>query len=173
MRWLRNILRNGHSNVDVEALRCFSVSRWPEEMGRTHGVEHWDRVARFGQLLYQEGADLDVILAFAYLHDSERMNNGHDIYHGIRASRLIDTIRHTKLQDMTDEQIATLKKACELHTITHRTGDLTIDICFDADRMDLPRVGIMPLPQRMATPQGAELVANPHYDDFYRTFVNE
>ena len=168
MRWLRNILRNGHSNVDVEALRCFSVSRWPEEMGRTHGVEHWDRVARFGQLLYQEGADLDVILAFAYLHDSERMNNGHDIYHGIRASRLIDTIRHTKLQDMTDEQIATLKKACELHTITH-----TIDICFDADRMDLPRVGIMPLPQRMATPQGAELVANPHYDDFYRTFVNE
>ena len=111
MRRLKIIFRNRHTNVDVEALRCFSDSRWPEEMGRTHGVEHWDRVARFGQLLYQEGADLDVILAFAYLHDSERMNNGHDINHGKRASRLIDTIRHTKLQDMTDEQIAKLKKA--------------------------------------------------------------
>jgi uncharacterized protein len=142
-------------------------------MGRTHGVEHWDRVARFGQLLYQEGADLDVILAFAYLHDSERMNNGHDINHGKRASRLIDTIRHTKLQDMTDEQIAKLKKACELHTIAHRTGDLTIDICFDADRMDLLRVRNRPLPHRMATQRGAELVADPHYEDFYRKFVRE
>lgn len=173
MRWLRDILENGHSNVDVEALRRFSDSRWPEKMGRTHGVEHWDRVARFGQLLYQEGADLDVILAFAYLHDSERMNNGRDINHGKRASRLIDTIRHTKLQNMTDEQIAKLKKACELHTIAHRTGDLTIDICFDADRMDLLRVRNRPLPHRMATQRGAELVADPHYEDFYRRFVRE
>jgi len=173
MRWLKNIIRDRQPDVDVEALRCFSDSRWPEEMGRIHGVEHWDRVARFGLLLYQEGADLDVILAFAYLHDSERMNNGHDINHGKRASRLIDTIRHTQLLNMTDERITMLKIACELHTIAHRTGDLTIDICFDADRMDLPRVGILPLPERMATTRGAELVANPYYEDFYRTFVRE
>lgn len=170
---VKNILRNRQPDVDMEALRCFCDSRWPEEMGRTHGVEHWDRVTKFGQLLYQEGADLDVILAFAYLHDSERMNNGHDINHGKRASRLIDKIRHTKLKNMTDEQITMLKKACELHTIAHRTGNLTIDICFDADRMDLLRVGIVPLPERMATTRGAELVANPHYEDFYRTFVRE
>ena len=101
------------------------------------------------------------------------MNNGRDINHGKRASRLIDTIRHTKLQNMTDEQIAKLKKACELHTIDHRTGDLTIDICFDADRMDLLRVWNRPLPHRMATHRGAELVADPNYEDFYRKFVRE
>ena len=154
-----------------ESLRLFSMSRWPEDMGRTHGVEHWDRVAKFGSMLYQEGADMDVILAFAYLHDAERMHNGRDINHGQRASGLIDAIRHTQLEALSDEQIAKLKRACKLHTIQHRTGDLTIDICFDADRMDLPRVGIIPSPKRMATKKGAELVANPQYVILYQNWV--
>lgn len=33
-------------------LRSFSISQWPEDMGTTHGLEHWDRVARFGRMLY-------------------------------------------------------------------------------------------------------------------------
>jgi uncharacterized protein len=119
-------------------------------------------------MLYQEGADMDVILAFAYLHDSERRDNAMDIEHGKRASLLIDRIRETELKALNDEQIAKLKRACELHTIEHRTGDITIDICFDADRMDLLRVGIIPDPKRMATKLGAELVADPNYEDFYR-----
>ena len=106
---------------------------------------------------------MDVIMAFAYLHDSERMDNGYDVEHGARASKLIDTIRHTELRALNDEQIRKLKRACELHTIEHRTGDITIDICFDADRMDIGRVGIKPLPERMATKRGAELVADPDY----------
>ena len=60
---------------DWNHLRSFSISRWPEDMGTTHGVEHWDRVARFGRMLYQKGADMDVIMAFAYLHDIERKDN--------------------------------------------------------------------------------------------------
>lgn len=120
-------------------------------MGRTHGIDHWDRVCKFGQILYQDGADLDVIKAFAYLHDSERLDNGEDIDHGKRASKLIDTIRDTLLSGFSDEQIAKLKKACELHTVCHKTDDATINICFDADRMDLLRIHVMPLPKRMAT----------------------
>jgi len=159
---------NKHISFDYEKIRCYSASRWPKDMGETHGVEHWDRVARFGRMLYQEGADMDVILAFAYLHDSERKDNAMDIEHGKRASLLIDKIRETELKALNDEQIAKLKRACELHTIEHRTGDITIDICFDADRMDLLRVGITPSPDRMATKRGAELVADPNYEDFYR-----
>lgn len=159
---------NKHISFDYEMIRCYSASRWPKDMGETHGVEHWDRVARFGRMLYQEGADMDVILAFAYLHDSERRDNAMDIEHGKRASLLIDKIRETELKALNDEQIAKLKRACELHTIEHRTGDITIDICFDADRMDLLRVGITPSPDRMATKRGAELVADPNYEDFYR-----
>jgi uncharacterized protein len=105
-------------------------------------------------MLYKESADIDVIMAFAYLHDSERLDNGSDIDHGKRASKHIDTIRNTILRQLSDEQISKLKRACELHTTTHKTGDITIDICFDADRLDLPRVGIAPLPHKMATLQG-------------------
>ena len=169
--FLKELFLRKESTFQWEKLRLFSMSRWPEDLGITHGVEHWDRVAKFGQMLYQEGADIDVIMAFAYLHDAERMNNWKDIQHGQRASKLIDTIRHTQLEALSDEQIDKLKRACELHTIKHRTGDITIDICFDADRMDLPRVGIFPSPKRMATQKSAEIVAIPQYGEFYHRFV--
>lgn len=162
------------SQFDWKNLREYSAKRWPEWMGMTHGVEHWDRVAKFGRLLYKEGADMDVIMAFAYLHDSERENNACDDEHGPRASKLIDTIRDTELKELSDEQVAKLKRACELHTIQHRTGDMTIDICFDADRMDLLRVGIMPSPERMATKQGADFVSDPYlYLEFYNKIDRE
>lgn len=162
------------SQFDWKNLREYSAKRWPEWMGMTHGVEHWDRVAKFGRMLYKEGADMDVIIAFAYLHDSERENNACDDEHGPRASKLIDTIRDTELKELSDEQVAKLKRACELHTIQHRTGDMTIDICFDADRMDLLRVGIMPSPERMATKQGADFVSDPYlYLEFYNKIDRE
>ena len=39
-------------------------------------------------------------------------------------------------------------------TTTLRTGNSTIDTCFDADRLDLERVGIIPYPNKMATSKG-------------------
>ena len=166
------LLNQTDNTFDVSKLRRFSASRWPIGMGETHGVKHWDRVAKFGRLLYQDGADMNVIMAFAYLHDSERIDNEEDVNHGKRASKLIDAIRYSQLKELSDEQIEKLKRACELHTIEHRTGDITIDICFDADRMDLLRVGIVPLPERMATKRGAELVSNPKYDDYYQEVLS-
>jgi hypothetical protein len=35
-------------SFDYKKIRCYSARRWPKGMGDTHGVEHWDRVARFG-----------------------------------------------------------------------------------------------------------------------------
>ena len=156
--------------LNIERLRSFCASRWPERMGKAHGVEHWDRVAKFGELLYQEGVDMDVVMAFAYLHDSQRHDNGEDYEHGPRAAQFINTIRVSLLSALSDEQIDKLKQACELHTIADRTGDITIDTCFDADRMDLLRVGITPLPERMASKKGAELVSNPDYIAFYAEY---
>lgn len=156
--------------LNIERIRKYCAERWPKNLGKSHGVEHWDRVAKFGELLYQEGADMDVIMAFAYLHDSQRENNNEDYEHGPKAARFIDTIRVSLLSALNDEQIAKLKRACELHTIADRTGDITIDICFDADRMDLLRVGITPLPERMASKKGAELVSNPDYIAFYAEY---
>lgn len=146
-------------NLDWKAFRNFSIDHRREELGVVHGVRHWDRVADFGKQLYENGADLEVITAFAYLHDVERLNDGADLEHGKRASLLIDSLRDSYLKGFSESQTEKLKKACELHTIERRTGDLTIDICFDADRLDLPRVGITPNPKLMATSRGAKLAA--------------
>ena len=43
------------SQFNSKKLREFSVKRWQEWMGMTHGVEHWDRVANFGRMLYKDG----------------------------------------------------------------------------------------------------------------------
>lgn len=108
--------------------------------------------------------NLYVVTAFAYLHDSCRISDAVDIEHGARASKLVDEIRQTFLKHFTDDEIAQLKSACQLHTVAHKTGDLTIDTCFDADRLDLFRCGIMPEASRMATERGAA------FADDYRAF---
>ena len=146
-------------SFDINSLRSFCIDRFNRKnLGVIHGVFHWDRVAENGQRLFCPGADMDVINAFAYLHDVERYDNGRDLQHGERAARVIDSIRHDLLGALSDTQIEKLKRACKQHTTTTKTGDVTIDICFDADRLDLYRVGIKPDPDRMATEAGRRLV---------------
>ncbi len=95
-----------------------------------------------------------VVGLFAYLHDFCREDDGNDLEHGPRAAAFIDTVRDTLLMDVSDEEIQLLKEACRLHTVTDKTGEPTFDACFDADRLDLGRVGIIPVPARMATKKG-------------------
>ena len=122
-----------------------------------HGIDHWDRVARNGESLNVPGADMEVVLCFAYLHDVERDSDAYDVEHGPKAAVLIDQIRNIVLGFLNDKQIGLLKDACTFHTTCHRTGNPTIDACFDSDRLDLGRVGIILDPERMATKEGAEL----------------
>ena len=105
---------------------------------------------------------------FAYLHDSCRNDNGADLLHGPRAARYIDTLRDTYLKGVSDEEMTLLKEACRLHTTTHRTGNPTIDACFDADRLDLWRVGIIPDPNRLATEKGKEIARRTDYQEIIK-----
>ena len=122
-----------------------------------HGIDHWDRVYNNGQLLLTPEVNPLVVGLFAYLHDSRRVNDGQDLEHGPRAAKYIDSLRTTLLKDVGDEEIYLLKEACRLHTSADKTGNPTIDACFDADRLDLGRVGITPDPKRMATEKGKVL----------------
>ncbi len=134
-----------------------------------HGIAHWDRVAKNADLLNTSDVDLLVVKAFAYIHDVERKDDGSDIRHGPRAAALVDEIRDTELAFLNDDEILKLKKACELHTTTWRTEDATVNACFDADRLDLGRVGIAPNPDKMATVQGkilAEKMIEDNPDDW-------
>ncbi len=126
---------------------------------KDHGFTHMRNVEAFGGLMAErtEGVDNDVVHWFAYLHDIERKKDNDDPDHGRRVPEFIDLIRNTYLIDLTNEQIDKLKTACALHADTHKTGDPTIDVCFDADRLDLPRVGINVDPSKMATQLGMNL----------------
>jgi uncharacterized protein len=139
----------------IEEIRKFVHSRWT--LGELHGINHWDRVYKNGQRLLTPEVNPLVVGLFAYLHDSCRMNDGEDISHGKRAAEWIDTLRDNYLKDVSDEEFKLLKEACRLHTTVLKTGNPTIDACFDADRLDLWRVGITPDPNKLATEKGKEI----------------
>lgn len=134
-----------------------------KNVGGVHGIDHWDRVYENGQNLITTEVKPLVVGLFAYLHDSCRINDGEDLGHGERAVDFISSLRDTLLKDVSDEDIQLLKTACRLHTVTISTGDPTIDACFDADRLDLWRVGITPDPTRLATKKGKEIARKTIY----------
>ena len=142
-----------HSPMDIQPVIDYVSSGW--QLGPVHGMEHWKRVERNGLLLATEDVNVNVVRLFAYLHDHKRLSDGWDLEHGPRAAENMDNLRRTLLEGLTDEEFGMLRRACMEHTITERTGVPTIDACFDADRMDLPRVGYMPDPDRMASALGA------------------
>ncbi|MBR4921677.1 MAG: hypothetical protein IKY01_06960 [Prevotella sp.] len=140
----------------VRDVRDYCQKKWT--LSTTHGIDHWDRVYSNGMRLAVPGVNRLVVALFAYLHDSCRIKDGEDTEHGQRASVLIDELRNTLLKDLSDYEIDLLKLACYLHTTTLKTGNPTIDACFDADRLDLWRVGVMPELNKLATENGRNLL---------------
>lgn len=59
--------------------------------GGIHGLSHAQRVEKFGLMLAEKtDADRDVIIWFAYLHESQRTDDGSDFDHGPDAERFVD-----------------------------------------------------------------------------------
>ena len=116
-----------------------------------HGVAHWARVMENGLRLADEtGANIEVLCLFAVLHDSKRVNDGHDPDHGQRGADFAADIRG-KLFDLADHEFDLLYKACAGHTHERTHPDITVQTCWDSDRLDLGRVGIVPHPSRLCT----------------------
>lgn len=144
-------------SIDYEIIREFVKKQSLLDKNSIHGSEHWRYVERNGLLLAKmNGADETVIKLFALFHDSRRFDDSYDEKHGPRGAQLAKMTRGT-LYDVTDSQYEMLINACEWHTTKRSTGVITIDTCFDADRLDLPRAGYIPNPTKMATPQGAKI----------------
>lgn len=117
----------------------------------THGVSHWARVLEIGLCLAeQNGADRAVVTYFSLFHDSRRKNEGLDFNHGLRGANLARRLRH-HLMDLDDARFALLLTACTDHTKGKTKGDITVRTCWDADRLDLGRVGKIPVPERLCT----------------------
>ncbi|MCQ2092155.1 MAG: hypothetical protein MJY85_05700 [Fibrobacter sp.] len=125
-----------------------------------HGLAHWRQVEFNGLLLAKKtGADITVVRLFALFHDSKRESDGYDDTHGGRGAEFAKKCREEKLFEITDEQFEKLYHACKNHTTERSSDDPTIDTCYDADRLDLGRVGIKLDPQKMASTAGGFVAA--------------
>jgi uncharacterized protein len=106
-----------------------------------HGVSHWARVYENGlQLAESTGANRRVVKLFALFHDSRRVSESSDPDHGPRGAHLAELLRG-KLFELPTKEFDLLFTACSLHTQAKTHADITVQTCFDADRLDLGRVG--------------------------------
>ena len=53
---------------------------------------------------------------------------------------------------LNDDDFSLLITACSLHTSARTHDDITVQACFDSDRLDLGRVGTMPDAKYLCTP---------------------
>jgi uncharacterized protein len=120
-------------------------------LGGHHGIAHWARVLENGLRLAEEtGANIEVVQLFAVIHDSRRLNESTDPEHGPRAAEFAEKLRG-EVFDLPDHEFALLHKACHGHTNQRFHPDVTIQTCWDSDRLDLGRVGMTPHPSRLGT----------------------
>jgi uncharacterized protein len=116
-----------------------------------HGVAHWARVLENGlRLAGETGAVVEVVRLFAVLHDARREDEYADPDHGPRAAEFARSL-HGGLFDLPEAEFRLLHRACAGHTHERTHPDATIRTCWDADRLDLGRVGITPDPGRLCT----------------------
>ncbi len=123
-----------------------------EACGTFHGPDHWDRVSKHSLAVSRYlGIDPLVPYIFALVHDSQRQDDGVDPDHGPRAGAFVLEHRGDLFGFLSEGDIETLAKACELHSNGQTEGDALVKACWDADRLDLGRVGVRPEPGRLCT----------------------
>lgn len=131
----------------IEYLR----SGFPLDWNGIHGVSHWSRVRINGlHLAAETGANERVVELFAFLHDSQRENDGGDPFHGQRAAEVARSL-NGRFFSLDTGELRLLELACRDHTGGGTRADPTVQTCWDADRLDLGRVGIVPDPERLCT----------------------
>jgi uncharacterized protein len=154
------LMENGVNGIDWEKL-------WEEVQGQfrgslmgIHGLGHWRQVERNGVMLATENGlgeeGIVVVRLFAILHDSQRVNDGWDKEHGARAAAFARTVRGT-LFEVEDRLFEKVERACAGHELGRVTEDGLIGACWDADRLDLVRLGVMVDPRLMSTVAGKRL----------------
>lgn len=134
-------------------LRRLILAQFKLGLNSIHGMAHWGRVERLGLMLAEKtGADKDVISLFACFHDSQRENECLDPHHGARAAEFATKLFKAGILKASGNQLKQLVEACRYHSDPGaKSDDITVMTCWDADRLDLWRVGETPDPARLNT----------------------
>ncbi len=129
-----------------------------------HGLQHWQRVERNGlYLAKKEGGDDLVVSLFALFHDSQRINDYEDPEHGSRGAVLAEEFYANGRLDLTKEQLELLIEACRGHTEIIHHANVTIQCCWDGDRLDLTRVSVIPEAKFLNTKTAKEIADTMDY----------
>jgi uncharacterized protein len=140
--------------MDLSELWALNANQFPLAPHSLHGPDHWQRVERNGlEIAQHNGADILIVRLFAVFHDSRRQNEMHDPQHGQRAADYAASLRGNYFT-LNDSQFDLFRQACILHDKGQVSDDPTIGACWDADRLDLPRVNITPAASFMSTAYG-------------------
>ena len=146
-------------NIDFDHLWHLVTAQCHHAKYSIHAPDHWRRVERNGVLLdSRTGADLAVVRLFALFHDSRRDNDDEDPGYGARGAELAASLCPMAYQ-LSDEQFQVLHYACTWHTDGEHHRDPTIGTCWDADRLDVGRAGVIPEARFMSTAFAREIVA--------------
>ena len=103
----------------------------------------------------KNGADKKIIRCFSFLHDAGRQDDSDDPEHSYRSLGIIEQIKD-KLSLSQDQYQKLLIAVKEHNKKEAKSDDVTIRTCWDADRLDLFRVGIIPDKKYLYTKEGAD-----------------
>jgi uncharacterized protein len=143
--------------IDTDVVTTVVAGAWRRDSA-VHGEQHWWCVAATGLDLAGSvpGADPELAFLFGLLHDTRRENDAHDPGHGPRASRYARELSAAGALQLGADRLELLCHAIDLHTLGHRSNDPTVGVCWDADRLHLPRVGTTLDPALLSTAAAAE-----------------
>jgi len=122
-----------------------------------HGAHHWGRVRHHARALaVAREADVIVVELFAFLHASQRHDDYEDRQHGERGAEFARALQGRHF-DLGERQLSRLTQAIRHHSGGEVSTDATIQCCWDADRLDLGRVGIRPHPRFLSDHAAARI----------------
>jgi hypothetical protein len=167
------IVASPHKLENIQTIRKSKRPTWLEKaklefeagyaLGRhasVHGPWHWEKVEKNALALAKATpkADKTVAQLFALIHDTKRVNEDEDPEHGHRSAAYAERLHKDGKLEITKDQLGVLMEACKYHNDGTVSDDPTIGVCWDADRLDLTRVGIIPDPKLLSTQAGKDLL---------------
>jgi uncharacterized protein len=118
-------------------------------LNSVHGIGHWTRVYHNGTILSPiTGADLNLVWYFAFLHDVCRENEWKDPGHGARAAIFLTRLFGAGILELNTDDLLILRTAVLYHTGSFALDsgalrdNITVQTCWDCDRLDLSRPGV-------------------------------
>ena len=162
INWKNEVVKTTQAEVDAiqpdYKLLAVAKKEFSQHMNfyGVHGINHWKRVRENGLVLSRlNGANQLVVVMFSIFHDSQRVSEGDDEFHGHASAKFL--VDHRELIPLNDADFELLRRACYDHNngITD-DPDITVKTCWDADRLDLGRVGKMPHPNHLCTDEAKD-----------------